>query len=134
MITYYKRNGVVVTSDELVVNNRRYQLRELDNLEFRSGYFSLPTAGCAMTAAMFIAVAGWGSSLTGSSTASVLGIVIAVFFLIATLISHRVNPPAHELSATYHNETVRLLWSRDVHECNRIRVALWHARQARPVT
>jgi hypothetical protein len=128
-IIYYNRGGIRVTSDELVIHDKRYPLTELTGVGITRGYTKPYTTSCVAGACIFGTLATVGWQVSGLT--SIVAAVLTVAFLIAMPISRRITRPAFELWADYHNNTIQLLWSRDEHTFNAIRFALCRARQAR---
>lgn len=129
-ITHYNHGGIRVTSDELVIHDRRYLLTELDEVYIARGSTNLYGTGCLATSAGVFGVLATLSWQAPSLTAIVVT-ALALACLIGTPISYRLSRPAQELWALYHGHIIQLLWSRDAHTFNRIRWAICHARESR---
>ena len=130
-ITYYDRGGIRVTTQELVVQGKHYPMAELANIGITRGSTSRTTTSCATGACLFLVLASCSWQVHGTPmTASVVVTVVAALCLLATLVSHRVNPRAYEMWAVYRNHKVQLLWSRDARTFNQIKMAIVRALQA----
>lgn len=131
--TYYNQGGISVTSQELVIQDRRYRIDELDELVVARGSYSRGTAGCITTACLFLVLASWSWQVPAVPVAlRLVTTAVAAGCLVGALVSQRVRPRAYELWASYRHHTVQLLWSRDERAFNQIRFAICRARQAHP--
>ena len=134
MTTYYDRAGVQVTSHELVVRGRRYQLSELHQLRIARGSASPAGTICAILAVLLVLP----GSCSLQTSAWTIGIGLSAIGVLAAgaaaLIIRRLRPRPFELWADHRGQTVQLLWTREERTFNAIRFAILRATQADPLT
>lgn len=132
----YRRAGVFVTYEALVVGDRRYAIAGLSGLRVgRCSRSPVTVWGAVLAGALFAAV-GVGVSLAlrpgapSSVTYAVLAVAVAVPAL-AVLYAGRRARRSHELWGEHHGRTVLLFASTDEREFGQVTRALMRAREAR---
>jgi hypothetical protein len=128
---YYNHGGIQVTSDELSVHGRRYQLAQFSQLRIARGSTSRATSVCLGIAGLFLVLSSCSWQLGNQPVGvSIAGSALAVLAVLGALVTRRVRPRPYELWAEYRGHTVQVLWSRDERVFNQIRFAICRARQA----
>ncbi len=131
----YRRAGVLVTHEVLIVGDRRYGIAGLSRLRVgRCSRNPVTPWGAVLAGAVFAAV-GVGVSLglrsgePGSLTYAVLAVAMAVPVLVALYAGHRARR-THELWGEHHGRTVLLFASTEEREFGQVTRALMRAREA----
>jgi hypothetical protein len=131
----YRRAGVLVTYEMLIVGDRRYGTAGLSGLRVGRCSRNPVTAWVAVLAGAVFAAVGVGVSLglrsggPGSVTYAVLAAAVAVPTLVVLYAGHRARR-SHELWGEYHGRTVLLFTSTDEREFGQVTRALLRAREA----